>query len=69
MIEDEKFWEAEKKNTKESRLIINKLKNLETYDVMQLNPQTYEGKLSGGGGGGGKTMLKGKAARKAARAH
>ena len=67
MIKDEKFWDAEKKNTRESRLIINKLKNLETYDVMQLNPQTYEGKQSGGGGGG-KTMLKGKAARKAERA-
>lgn len=38
LIEDTEFWDAERNNARETRLIINKLKGLETYDLHALAP-------------------------------
>lgn len=34
--ENQMFWEQEKANFDESRLVINKLKDLETYDLHEM---------------------------------
>lgn len=38
LLQNADFWDAEKKNFEESRLVINKLGKLESYDVHGLQP-------------------------------